>query len=116
MRHPTPLFAPLFAVLLSASGVAHSVTPRFEISFSGAAHAAPITGRLVLFLTKSAQPEPRMLLSPRGAAMFAIDLDQLRPGQTAVIDNTSLGFPTSLAELPAGDYYAQAVINVYEQA
>jgi len=116
MRHPTPLFGTLLAALLAAPSAAHAVTPRFEISFAAATHAAPITGRLVLFLAKNAQPEPRMLLSPRGAAMLAIDLDQLRPGQTAVIDNTSIGFPTSLAELPPGDYYAQAVINVYEQA
>src|SRR5215467_13584794 len=116
MRHPTALSATLLAALLPAPSAAHSVTPRFEISFAAAAHAAPITGRLVLFLAKNAQPEPRMLLSPRGAAMLAIDLDQLRPGQMAVIDNTSIGFPTSLAELPPGDYYAQAVINVYEQA
>jgi hypothetical protein len=116
MRHPTPLFATLLAASFAAPSTAHSVTPRFEISFAAAAHAAPITGRLVLFLAKNAQPEPRMLLSPRGAAMLAIDLDQLRPGQTAVIDNTSIGFPTSLADLPPGDYYAQAVINVYERA
>jgi hypothetical protein len=25
-----------------------------------------------------------------------------------------LGYPVSLAQLPAGDYYAQAIVNVYE--
>jgi len=95
---------------------ARAVTPRFEISFSTAAHAAPITGRLVLFLSKTNQPEPRLQLSPRGPALLAVDLDQLKPGQTAVIDNSSLGWPSALAELPAGDYYAQAVIHLYELA
>jgi hypothetical protein len=105
------------SILLAATpAAANAVTPRFEIAFSAAAHATPITGRLVLFLAKNAQPEPRMLLSPRGAAMFGVDIDQLRPGAVATIDNTSLGFPGLLADLPPGDYYAQAVINVYELA
>jgi hypothetical protein len=117
MPYSIAFHAALLAALTgSTPRVHHAATPRFEITFTAAAHSAPITGRLVLFLAKSATPEPRMLLSPRGAPMFAIDIDQLRPGQTAVIDNSSLGFPGSLAELPAGDYYAQAVINVYEQA
>src|ERR1051326_2542324 len=34
----------------------------------------------------------------------------------AVIDGASLGFPGPLAELAPGDYFAQAVINVYEEA
>ena len=70
---------------------------------------------LILFLARSAQPEPRLALSPRGPAIFGVDLDQLRPGQAAVLDNSAIGYPVSLADLPPGDYVAQAVINVYEQ-
>ncbi len=93
----------------------HAATPRFEISFAAGAHAAPITGRLVLVLAKTAQPEPRYTISPRGPALFAVDLDQLRPGSPAIIDDKSLGYPHALNELPPGDYYAQAVLNIYEQ-
>ena len=47
--------------------------------------------------------------------MFAIDLDQLRAGQPAVVDTKiALGYPVPLASLPPGDYYAQAIVNVYE--
>ena len=92
-----------------------AVTPQFQITFTSAAHAGPITGRLVLAIARAREPEPRLLISPRGPALFAIDLDQLRPGQPATIDQSSLGFPSSLADLPPGDYFAQAVINVYEQ-
>ena len=54
-----------------------------------------------------------MLIAPQGAALFAIDLDQLRAGQPAIVDaKTSLGYPVPLASLPAGDYYAQAIVNV----
>jgi hypothetical protein len=88
---------------------------RFAVTFSAAAHQGPITGRLVLFVSKQEKPEPRLLLSPQGPAVFGVDLDQLAPGAPAIVDAKAVGYPTSLAELPPGDYYVQAVINVYEQ-
>jgi hypothetical protein len=111
--HVRALAFPL--LLIGAPGAARAVPPRFSISFTSAAHAGPITGRLVLFLAKTNQPEPRLALQPRGPAIFAIDIDQLQPGQSATIDNSAIGFPGALNDLPPGDYYAQAVINVYEQ-
>ena len=90
--------------------------PRFEVIVDPATRSAPLTGRLVVVVSKLAQPEPRMLIAPQGAAMFAIDLDQLRAGQPAVVDaKSALGYPVPLASLPPGDYYAQAIVNVYEQ-
>jgi hypothetical protein len=106
------------ALLVGAAGVhaLHAQSPRFEISIDPATRATPLTGRLVLALSRTAQPEPRMLVSPAGPAIFGVDLEQLPAGRAAVIDNTSLGFPMRLADLPPGDYYAQPVINVYELA
>lgn len=108
-------FRALLGAMLVALHSAHAQrAPRFEISFPATAHASPITGRLVLVIAKTAQPEPRLAISPRGPALFAVDIDQLAPGKPAVIDTGALGFPMSLAELPAGDYFAQIVISVYE--
>src|SRR5690348_6188458 len=104
-----------YSVAAGASAQRTALAPRFEVSFTAAAHATPVTGRLILVLSKAAQPEPRMLVSPLGPPVFGVDLDQLRPGQVAVIDNKAIGYPASLAELPEGDYYAQAVIDVYTQ-
>jgi hypothetical protein len=89
--------------------------PRFEVSFSAAAHAAPITGRLIVIISRTAEPEPRMIVSPTSTAIFAVDLDQVRPGQRVVVDNAAASYPMSLTELPAGDYFAQVVIDVYTQ-
>jgi hypothetical protein len=111
-------FRALAVTLLLAGSphATHAASPRFSVSFTNTAHAGPITGRLVLFIAKSNQPEPRLALSPRGPAIFAIDINQLQPGQSVTIDNSAIGFPFALDDLPPGDYYAQAVINVYEQA
>ncbi|MEJ7809974.1 MAG: alpha/beta hydrolase-fold protein [Gemmatimonadaceae bacterium] len=109
------------AALMAATGPtawaqAPRQAPRFEVTISPAAHPGPVTGRLVVVVSKNAQPEPRLAVAPQGPAIFAVDLDQLRPGQTAVVDARSDGYPMPLAELPPGEYSVQAVINVYEPA
>src|SRR5215204_4346760 len=112
----TPLRFSLALTAALALSSASAQAPRFEVTVDPAARATPTTGRLVVVVSKLAQPEPRMLIAPQGAAMFAIDLDQLRAGQPAVVDaKRSLGYPVPLASLPPGDYYAQAIVNVYEQ-
>lgn len=109
--------SPLVA-LLATSAVATSATaqpPRFEVTVAAATRAEPLTGRLVVVLAKNAQPEPRMLIAPQGPAIFAVDLEQLEAGKAAVVDHASLGYPFPLTALPPGDYYAQAIVNVYQR-
>jgi hypothetical protein len=46
---------------------------------------------------------------------FGVDVDALAPGAPAVIDTTTLGYPAeSLNDIPAGDYWVQAVLNIYD--
>src|SRR5262245_57027501 len=101
------------SLLLVAHALAGSA--RFEITVSASAHAGPLTGRLVLIVSKSAQPEPRLTVGPQGPAIFGVDLDGLEADRAMVVDDSSLGYPSRLAELPPGDYFVQAVINVYEE-
>src|SRR2546430_2047277 len=113
MKHRTALIALITIVAASSSAAAQS--QRFEVSFTRGTHAGPVTGRLIVVVAKRGEPEPRLTVSPSGPALFAIDLDQLPPDQPAILDDKAVGFPTRLAELPAGDYFVQAIINVYEQ-
>ncbi|HTU34071.1 MAG TPA: alpha/beta hydrolase-fold protein [Candidatus Acidoferrum sp.] len=92
--------------------------PRFEISFPASVHSGNITGRLFIFVAHSDQPEPRFqsgvdeLTSP----FFGKGVTDWAPGQTAVIDASTLGYPpASLKDIPAGDYYVQALVNVYSE-
>jgi len=103
------------AAFLAMAGVAQAQAPRFEVTVDPAVYKTPLTGRLVVVVSKTAEPEPRMVIAPQGPAIFAIDLSQQRPGQPAIVDaKTSLGYPIPLASIPNGDYYAQAIVNVYE--
>ena len=104
------LFLFLFAAQASAA-----VPPRFSIMISNTASRGPVTGRLLVIVSKREQPEPRLSVSPQGPALFAIDIEAVQPGQTVTVDERALGYPVRLAELPKGEYFVQAVVNVYEQ-
>ena len=110
MRHVRLI---LFPCLLALPAML--AAQRFEVSISPSASSTPITGRLVLLITKTAQPEPRLQLSLRGPALAGVDLEQLRPDQPVVVDDAAVAYPTKLSALPAGDYFVQAVVNVYDQ-
>jgi hypothetical protein len=99
---------------------AYASTPglKFEITFPASAHKEPITGRVYVMLSDKPDPEPRLQVGSWGShpPFFGVDVSQLEPGQPAVIDGSTLGFPTgSIRELPAGDYYVQALLNIYTQ-
>jgi hypothetical protein len=92
-------------------------TVRVRIRFPASVHTGPITGRFYVIFTKDARPDPRMqyLYSPRHAVpFFGVDVSQLRPGQVAVIDQDTPGYPiASIGDLPPGDYYVEAFANIY---
>lgn len=102
----------------SVTGAQSRAAPRFDISFSGAMHAQPITGRVLLFVTRDSTPEPRFQGGSLGAnaPFFGLDVSALRPGQVATIGTAVRGFPVrSVADLPPGDYYVQGLLNVYTE-
>jgi Putative esterase len=91
---------------------------KFEVSFPSSAHAAPITGRVFVMISKEEHPEPRLRAGGWGdmPPLFGADVSHLQPGAAAVIDGDTLGYPTdSLRDVPAGDYFVQALINVYTE-
>jgi hypothetical protein len=91
---------------------------RFEISFPASVHGEPITGRVFVFIARDSASEPRFQGGSLGAngPFFGVDVDHLAPGASARIDGATPGFPiASLRDIPEGDYYVQAVLNVYTQ-
>lgn len=79
--------------------------------------STPLDGRLYVILSTSKDAEPRFQISdnPDTQQFFGIDVDGLAPGKTATVDASAAGYPTtSLAAIPAGDYYVQALLNLYK--
>ncbi|MHC4993002.1 MAG: alpha/beta hydrolase, partial [Planctomycetota bacterium] len=104
--------------LLPASALADEPAPlRFAISFSPERSAEPLDGRLLLMLSTDDGREPRFQIrdGPSTQQAFGIDVDGLRPGEHAMIDAAVFGYPVaSLADVPAGTYWVQALLHRYE--
>lgn len=104
-------------LVLPAIAVATASAQRVEVSFPARLHAAPITGRVILIVARDSSPEPRLRAGGYGGTQpfFGLDVSSLAPGANATIDASTNGYPYTLAQLPAGEYYVQAVLNVYTQ-
>lgn len=108
----------IFLVLLCTAACLYGQSLRFEITVPSSAHAAPITGRVFLILSRQ---ESSDLLTQVGnweqeTPFFGVDVSSLAPGAAAAIDANTLGYPLkSLRDIPAGDYYVQALVNVYAE-
>ena len=104
------------AVLAVPSSLAAQHGPVFEVSFPASVHQGAITGRVLLFLATDTTPAPRFQGGALGSngPVFGVDVSQLAPGAAARFDGATPGYPiATLGKIPAGDYYAQAVMNVY---
>lgn len=88
---------------------------RFEVVVPRSLRAEPLTGRVFVFLSKDSTPEPRLDAGGMvSIPFFGQDVDSLPAGVPAIVSRTSLGYPyRSLDQLPAGDYYLQALVSVY---
>ena len=101
--------------LLVGSSTGLCFAQRIEVTVPS---AKPLHGHLVLVIAKNAKEEPRMQLSEdiHSAQGFGVDVENLAPGTPIVVDAKTFGAPRrSLTDLDAGDYFVQAVFNVYEE-
>jgi hypothetical protein len=109
--------AAILAAMLLATPLAVRATPAFEVSYPAAQAAGPFDGRLLVILSPGGSEEPRLQVGWDSDAIpfYGVDVQDWRPGTTARVDAEAFGFPVrSLADLPAGRYRVQAVLNRYE--
>lgn len=108
----------VLTLALAGSSIGQPSKPlRFEITFPASLRETPVDGRVLLVISTKKEPEPRMQVgeSLDTAQFFGTDAEGLAPGQPAVIDESAQGYPRdSLRDVPDGDYYVQAMLNVYE--
>ncbi|MGC1482269.1 MAG: hypothetical protein WA789_00615, partial [Candidatus Acidiferrum sp.] len=94
-----------------------SAQPRFAVSFESALNSTPLDGRVFVVISTTKDPEPRdqiLEVEVKSQQVFGVDVDALAPGQPAFINDDALGYPTAnFRDIPAGDYWIQAVLNKY---
>ena len=110
----------VFATAIAFSATAQTSSGsklRFEVSFPVASSAKPLDGRMLLLISNNNTREPRLQISedPTTQQVFGIDVDGLKPGQTATVDAGAFGYPVrSISQLKPGEYWVQALLHVYE--
>lgn len=106
----------LFATILAAVVLHGQVGPglRFEVTLDPSLPAQP-PGRLLVVMASSDRVEPRRLIGRTGRTAtptVGVDVPALAPGDRVILDATAAAFPIEgLADLPAGEYHVQAVLN-----
>jgi hypothetical protein len=105
--------------LAAAAGAQPRSTPaglQIWVTVPASVEPKPVDGRILVILANTKDPEPRFQVG-RGLTsqpIFGIDVDGLAPGQHATVDMMAHGWPVaSLREIPPGQYWVQAVLNVY---
>jgi hypothetical protein len=118
---PTLILIALLALVacsaVNATTVSAQSKLRFEISFPATSSAKPLDGRMLLLISNNNAREPRLQISedPTTQQVFGIDVDGLKPGQTATVDAGAFGYPVrSISQLKPGEYWVQALLHVYE--
>ncbi len=107
----------LLLLTFSSALIAQKRALEFRISFSQQISNTPLDGRVLLFISPTDKPEPRMQVRDNvsSAQVFGVNVDQLAPGKAVKIGSGVFGFPVnSLSGLPKGEYYVQALLHRYE--
>lgn len=89
---------------------------RIEIGIAPGLATGPLDGRMLLVIANANTPEPRFAVG-RGLSsqpLFGVDVEGLSADHAVTIDADTRGWPVeSLGQLPPGEYWLQAVFNVY---
>jgi len=100
--------------IVSAENPAANARFKFEVSYPSSTCPESLTGRMFVIITNNDEREPRLQVGRYGPQLFGVDFESINPGEKVVIGGSVLGYPINdLADLPAGEYYVQAVLNKY---
>ena len=108
----------LLGACANAAPLPQAADTKFEVSFPASVHAGAITGRVFVVVSTTDKPEPRLQAGSLGdtGPFFGADVNALAAEKSAMIDASTPGSPVkSLRDVAAGDYYVQALVNIYTE-
>ncbi len=88
-----------------------------SITYAAKQNNGPLDGRLLLLLSNNNRTEPRFQIAdgPQTQLAFGIDVENWKAGESKMVTQTAFGYPIqSLAQVPPGEYYVQALLHRYE--
>jgi S-formylglutathione hydrolase FrmB len=87
---------------------------RFIVTLSPTLSSEPVSGRLIIFMTKS--PEPLQVIEPslfdlEKVWVAAKEVHNLTPGRSIELDPDDIASPAPLSTAPGGDYQLMALLD-----
>jgi hypothetical protein len=105
---PVPLLLSLLLVLLAPTAAA----TRFEVRIDAPERTGPWDGRVILAISRTEDFVVDDV--ERSSQLLGMSVDGLADGEAVTVDAEALGYPLgSLADVPPGEYWVQAWLNVY---
>ncbi len=105
----------LILIAIAAHSTSESASAQSALSFKVTLNAEltdePVTGRVLVFLSRR-NDEPMNgpnWFSPE--PFYGINVEDLAPGDSVILDPSANGFPKDLSEPPTGRYYVQAILD-----
>ena len=86
----------------------------FSVTFPG---DTVFDGRLLILLSTGNEAEPRFQIQdgPATQLVFGMDVDGWKGTEAVLVTGVAYGYPIeNLADVPAGEYYVQALLNRYD--
>lgn len=113
-------FVIVFLQVFLSSPIARDINAfKFEISFPKSVADKALTGRALLIVSPYGHSEPRLQTGrgqAQGIPLWGKNFQSVNPNDPIVIDKDVFGFPyEKIGQLPPGEYYVQAVINIYTE-
>ena len=118
MKIHSLFFAALLFVVLGYRPVETIENQRtVTVSFDRGLSTENLDGRLLLMFATNDSSEPRFQIGVglNDQLIFGQNIEDMGAGKKVTFDGAVFGFPIeSINDLPAGDYYVQALLHVYE--
>ncbi|UCD59941.1 MAG: hypothetical protein JSV59_08565 [Flavobacteriaceae bacterium] len=118
MFKPVFLLGVLYIFLSGCKSTPENISNiTFNVSFSDNFGSQAQDGRLLLMLSTNDDNEPRFQINSglNTQLIFGMNVDGMAPNSEQIFDAENFGFPySSLADVPPGEYWVQALLHVYE--
>jgi hypothetical protein len=93
------------------------LSPQAAAGIAALGLEVPVNGRAYIILTRNGNSEPRNQISVTGVPFWGVDVQGLGGGATVFMGTglaNEVGYPLErFSDIPEGDYYVQAFLNVY---
>lgn len=103
--------------LMSCQSTPSADGPNFSIQLPATESDTTFDGRLILMFSTNEDNEPRFQISDglNTQLAYGMDVEGWASGQSLDFDTKTFGYPIeSMQDIPAGEYYVQALLHKYE--